>query len=1386
MLYPGIMVQSDNLPHSLRKFYPGGNPVTLDVLAGVTKEDDQTLIDKGPQINLYLEEHETRDQILCVVVLQDHLSKKYFEIQRRSLNGDETAFYNYKNNSFVRVMSEEPTEGDLPYMEFGASNRTYTLYEADKATSVETDVIRMTNYLFAILDEVLRDAIDIVQSILLGRCDPCDAPKQVFNYASILMLTDEERNRINENLLLQESRDNEQHRAVVSVNHHPCDSVDGGHINAGNSGYTSHNDADNKFGNCSNDKQYSHQDSMRIHTMGLQFNPPSSKTTSPGDNLTLMHGYENMEECFSLTGHFYNHDKVMKFDKPKKNSKINFGGMCHSHIQPPGSQVNGLEHLVSRQLGQGQDSFCRVFYSLRTFLPYRDKLQDHIDNLSTEVSTNTYTYGQSNYNNIIDLCFGQKRDTGQGCTSNSMTMPPKHNRKPIKRKRDDKKSAKKNNEKILKLETDLFPNGDCTDNCIPRREAVISMPNPSTYIDEVSQHITVARCAYDNNSTFKVKMKSGKVTNVGPRVFEDSETGEWCLCQPWKYCEDAYKNDGVTKTQFLKHIIKPDNPDTLILHSLSKNTSSLLENLLILQSNGTTEDHVLKPMTIRGTGGALNNAGSNGKSITKENKSDATCELSTHGKPSCKQCAALQLNCLKQRYMDVFFRDHYIGGFYVKKVTTQRYSIKDAKEELDKFSQLLEKLHNEDPNLFPKEVTPGMKNELTAMRAVSFWYELEPVFPDLHLYWQRQESDNPRPWDLLEMNAANDFRVPHYECPAETLNDVVGIDAEFADLNSLLEISHSLGRYDFLTGEAVSRLGWESSEGAADLPAGLAFLEPSTRGKMTWEAIVGAMIHSAGATVLKATVKELMKETKAGLTLSTCTKVLSELVGISVVDLIEEHNLMNSISKPVHPYSLDHEVTSYLCQVATESFKEGLSKLNSQGKFANRYGGAYFCSDTGMKRAAQSIIITITNSSHLLTLLDLSNSNLTDLYPGSDAWDAFVANVKRLQWPNNTFVHKLFRGTINTQKSYVTFIESLADNINKVKHFMETKSKKNKINYETDRNRCLTEIIGIFSITPFQAQVIMRSIEMCMHEPFGEVNHIVGGSGSKDCAKLLGKDMNKKNSDVHSIASDLLSYLNDRKWEQYELDILGLVWNSRLGCLQHRYGIGKKLDLSDVEHTLCMVYKMYKNVGASRNTSLKMRFANERYFPIKLKGDKIAIDQDFMQYLKDTQDRVIKAYTILLQKHNCKHSKLHEIFRINFAKLYPQGTQVSKEFEDPNDGNKKLFSGEIKSYDKELALYKVVYEDGDSEELNGKEVSEILVKGVDDDDSSSDEDVIVAKKKARTSSKKSNDDDMTAGVGTRMAQSKKKLSKRKVSSKTAKSKTASDGGSGKRTKSQEL
>lgn len=66
--------------------------------------------------------------------------------------------------------------------------------------------------------------------------------------------------------------------------------------------------------------------------------------------------------------------------------------------------------------------------------------------------------------------------------------------------------------------------------------------------------------------------------------------------------------------------------------------------------------------------------------------------------------------------------------------------------------------------------------------------------------------------------------------------------------------------------------------------------------------------------------------------------------------------------------------------------------------------------------------------------------------------------------------------------------------------------------------------------------------------------------------------------------------------------------------------------------------------------------------------------------------------------------------KTNSIQVYTIGTKVSKEFQD-DDGEMKLFSGTIKLYDSESKLYKVDYEDGDSEELNEKEVGKYLDEG---------------------------------------------------------------------------
>jgi len=57
---------------------------------------------------------------------------------------------------------------------------------------------------------------------------------------------------------------------------------------------------------------------------------------------------------------------------------------------------------------------------------------------------------------------------------------------------------------------------------------------------------------------------------------------------------------------------------------------------------------------------------------------------------------------------------------------------------------------------------------------------------------------------------------------------------------------------------------------------------------------------------------------------------------------------------------------------------------------------------------------------------------------------------------------------------------------------------------------------------------------------------------------------------------------------------------------------------------------------------------------------------------------------------------------------YKVGTPVSKLFEDEN-GKMRPFAGKVTHYDAKFMLYKILYEDGDAEELTQNEVKEILV-----------------------------------------------------------------------------
>jgi len=66
----------------------------------------------------------------------------------------------------------------------------------------------------------------------------------------------------------------------------------------------------------------------------------------------------------------------------------------------------------------------------------------------------------------------------------------------------------------------------------------------------------------------------------------------------------------------------------------------------------------------------------------------------------------------------------------------------------------------------------------------------------------------------------------------------------------------------------------------------------------------------------------------------------------------------------------------------------------------------------------------------------------------------------------------------------------------------------------------------------------------------------------------------------------------------------------------------------------------------------------------------------------------------------------------NEQKAVGVGTAVSKMFFDDSMGAKRPFKGNVKGYNAKTKLYKVVYEDGDSEDLTVKEVEAIAGKQV--------------------------------------------------------------------------
>jgi len=84
-----------------------------------------------------------------------------------------------------------------------------------------------------------------------------------------------------------------------------------------------------------------------------------------------------------------------------------------------------------------------------------------------------------------------------------------------------------------------------------------------------------------------------------------------------------------------------------------------------------------------------------------------------------------------------------------------------------------------------------------------------------------------------------------------------------------------------------------------------------------------------------------------------------------------------------------------------------------------------------------------------------------------------------------------------------------------------------------------------------------------------------------------------------------------------------------------------------------------------------------------------------------------RAAAASLKKNNDEPKK--KKVRASSKQQYPIGTVISKAFEVPGQNTMRSFRGEVKEYYSDVQEYRIVYEDGDAEDITESDVAKYLV-----------------------------------------------------------------------------
>ena len=983
------------------------------------------------------------------------------------------------------------------------------------------------------------------------------------------------------------------------------------------------------------------------------------------------------------------------------------GTSCHAHMQMTGSQGD-LHHFLKPY--EDAKSVVRAIHSPRLFAPFRKSYRAYFDTNKIP-SPEVVPYDAHDTSCVVSRLRGRgpqpvavsldevlRRRRGGGGTKKRHRAAAKIGAGPTKRRKCGGSEA---GEELKTLWVGEHRNGLLKDDEKTKRSYIVGMPaiekrfllwNKYTQERLYREGKTASFVSEADDTRVApgddVPLKDG--VTAGPFVVGPDEFGPRRLVRPGKIMEEK-EVDELLRIDVNKHgkmIMNPDYPVGMQLRLIAKNHSSLFKTLITC-SRGEGR---LEPMMIRSRGGAAGVAGANqmDSSSKRVHRSSPNLTLSTSQKVNDQVSLGFCELVKHRQVVNVFMNGMYCGAWVAKEVRYRYLDDEEVWAEYEAFENLIRGLHDrggeEDRDLLEllglgRTMDETMEHHLQSMASASMWLVLEPLDPDILKMWGGK-PDTVVPWDVVQVYE-RDMVIPSMGfSSAEEARKAVGAQRNkpFNGWDSFLRVMP----LSCISEAARIKSGMGRDEAGA-MSGGhvgsLLEMNLNAGGNMKLSDVLNLFFQTQGMTIVKMCSPDVVTTACLG-TIYPPRAFLDKLPPES------KKNLKPLSTRPVHPATLNHDPVPHLCAVATGCFNENREERGKSDRPRIRWGSEWVGEnwEEAWGVMFKCVVGCVTQSTVLLQLWDedeTHDDDVTKLMPGPNEkhLEGFLGRVAEYEWKSR-LVHPIFRGTLRSSAIYFRFLRGVCSpaGVEAFRRAVNTG--------ETRYSKLLRlkEDIGTIcqlDLSEFQVQVLFRTIECCINEPFGPVDFVPTGPGGEMGAKCLLKcyrdspfskeedpnvgtktrpaKMKAGLKEIQKIpfwlvrefnqrVGGIMKSKNEKRIAQLkdELKVCFLEWDKKEGCLYHTLGIRRRFDACDTEHLLCLLSTCHQFTLPSRNVGLKNALDCEKHHPVRFDSEKrVARDLPFMEMMLEIYDEVERALIRLLEDESYEFWRLADIFRID-------------------------------------------------------------------------------------------------------------------------------------------